>query len=232
MSRVDFDQYAGQYDDVIASQTRFFDSDSNYFARYKIELAKQLVGEVDAVLDFGCGIGRSIPHLRELFPTAEIVGCDLSHDSLAVARQQYPDCRFVAMDELGTDSKFDLVIASNVFHHIPPADRQAAMDYCYSRLTPSGHFVIFEHNPINPVTRHLVKNCPFDTDAILLTMRETVERMRQAQFHVDETSYCLFFPGPLAALRGFEKYLGWLPMGGQYFVCGSGSEASSLQRAA
>ena len=232
MSRVDFDQYAGQYDEVIASQTRFFDSDSNYFARYKIELAKQLVGNVDSVLDFGCGIGRSIPHLRELFPAADIVGCDLSHDSLTVARQHYPDCRFVAMDELGTDSKFDLVIASNVFHHIPPADRQAAMDYCYSRLTPRGHFVIFEHNPINPVTRHLVKNCPFDTDAILLTMRETIERMRQAHFHVDETSYCLFFPGPLAALRGFEKYLGWLPMGGQYFVCGSGSDASSQQRAA
>jgi len=34
-------------------------------------------------------------------------------------------------------------------------------------------------------------------------------------------SYCLFFPQQLAALRPLEKYLRWLPMGGQYFVCAS-----------
>jgi SAM-dependent methyltransferase len=232
VSRVDFDHFAGNYDDVIASQTRFFDRDSDYFARYKIDLARRLVGDAGAVLDFGCGIGRSIPHLREFFPKADIVGCDPSQDSLAVARRHYPDCRFATMDELGPQSKFDLIVASNVFHHIPPADRQAALDFCYHRLTPGGHFVIFEHNPINPVTQYLVKTCPFDTDAILLSMRETLDRMRRAGFHVDESHYCLFFPGPLARLRAFEKYLGWLPMGGQYFVCGSGAQAAPLQRAA
>jgi SAM-dependent methyltransferase len=224
--KVDFDQYAGQYDAILAAQTNFFDRDNNYFARYKIELVKQLFGRVDAVLDFGCGIGRSMPHLRELFPDADIVGCDPSSDSLAIGRNENPTCRFVTMDELGTDTKFDLVIASCVFHHIAPAERQEAMRYCYDHLKQGGHFVIFEHNPINPVTKHLVKNCPFDADAVLLTMRETIDRMRKAQFNVAETAYCLFFPEPLAALRPLEKYLGWLPMGGQYFVCGSGSEAA------
>ena len=57
------------------------------------------------------------------------------------------------------------------------------------------------------VTRHLVKNCPFDADAVLLGMRETVERMRNAHLHIDESSYCLFFPQQLSALRPFEKYL-------------------------
>ncbi len=86
MSRVDFDQYAGRYEAILAAQTNFFDGDSSYFARYKIELAQQLVGPVDSVLDFGCGIGRSMPHLREVFPQAEIVGCDPSAESLAIAR--------------------------------------------------------------------------------------------------------------------------------------------------
>lgn len=225
MARVDFDQYAGQYEAILAAQTNFFDGDSNYFARYKIELLKQMVGPVGAVLDFGCGIGRSMPHLRELFPDADIVGCDPSADSLAIARSQNPTCRFVTNDELDPDGKFDLVIASCVFHHIPPEHRQMAMRYCYSRLKEGGHFVIFEHNPINPVTRRLVKQCPFDTDAVLLTMRETIDRMRNAHFKVDESNYCLFFPKPLAALRSLEKYLGWLPMGGQYFVCASGPKA-------
>ena len=221
MSRVDFDQYAGQYEDILAAQTNFFDGDSGYFARYKIELAQQLAGSVSSVLDFGCGIGRSMPYLRDVFPNAEIVGCDPSAESLAIARRENPSCRFASMDELGTDAKFDLVIASCVFHHIPPQDRQMAIRYCYSRLKDGGHFIIFEHNPINPVTRHLVKNCPFDADAVLLGMRETVERMRNAHLHIDESSYCLFFPQQLSALRPFEKYLRWLPMGGQYFVCAS-----------
>jgi SAM-dependent methyltransferase len=138
-----------------------------------------------------------------------------------MARRENPSCHFTSMDVLGTEAKFDLVIASCVFHHIPPQDRQMAIRHYYSRLKEGGHFIIFEHNPINPVTRHLVKNCPFYADAVLLSMRETVERMRNAHLQIDESSYCLFFPQQLAALRPFEKYLRWLAMGGQYFVCAS-----------
>jgi SAM-dependent methyltransferase len=231
VARVDFDQYAGRYEAILAAQTNFFDGDSNYFARYKIELAQKIVGCVDKVLDFGCGIGRSMPHLREIFPDADIVGCDPSAESLAIAREQNPTCRFMSTDELGPDSKFDLVLASCVFHHIPPQDRQMAIRYCYSRLNEGGHFIIFEHNPINPVTRRLVKNCPFDADAVLLSMRETVARMRNEHLNVKESSYCLFFPQPLAALRPFEKYLRWLPMGGQYFVCASNPPSDSSRAA-
>ena len=69
MERVDFDQYAGQYESILAAQTNFFDGDSNYFARYKIELAQQLVGNVGTVLDFGCGIGRCIGGFVPFAPT-------------------------------------------------------------------------------------------------------------------------------------------------------------------
>jgi SAM-dependent methyltransferase len=231
VARVDFDQYAGRYEAILAAQTNFFDGDSNYFARYKIELARQLAGPAGAVLDFGCGIGRSMPHLRKNFPDADIVGCDPSAGSLAFAREQNPTCRFMSMEELGTDCKFDLILASCVFHHIPPEDRQTAIRYCCSRLKEGGQFIIFEHNPINPVTRRLVKNCPFDADAVLLSMRETVTRMRNEHLKIDESSYCLFFPQPLAALRPFEKYLRRLPMGGQYFVCASNPAGDSIRAA-
>lgn len=225
VSRVNFDQYAGQYEAILAAQTNFFDGDSNYFARYKIELARELAGDVAAVLDFGCGVGRSMPHLRAVFPKADIVGCDPSAESLAIARKDNPGCRFLSMEGLGPDAKFDLVIASCVFHHIPPQERQTAIRYCHSRLKDGGRFIIFEHNPINPVTRHLVNTCPFDTDAILLGMRETTDRMRKAQLEINQSGYCLFFPRQLSAFRPFEKYLRWLPMGGQYFVCANNSKA-------
>ncbi|MGC1914934.1 MAG: class I SAM-dependent methyltransferase [Pseudolabrys sp.] len=127
------------------------------FCSLQNRTVQQLAGPVGSVLDFGCGIGRSMPYLREVFPKAEIVGCDPSAESLAIARRDNPTCRFMSMDELGSEAKFDLVIASCVFHHIPPQDRQMAIRYCYSRLKQGGHFIIFEHNPIIPVTRHLVK---------------------------------------------------------------------------
>lgn len=220
MTKIDFDQYAGQYEALIAAQTNFFDRDNDYFIRYKVERAKQLAGDVGAVLDFGCGIGRAMRYFRSAFPAADVVGCDPSSDSLAIARRENPDCRFFGMDDLSAATQFDLVLASCVFHHIPPAERPDALRFCYDHLKPGGHFIIFEHNPINPVTRRLVSTCPFDADAVLLPMRETIRRMREARFNIVETGYCLFFPGALAALRPLERFLSWLPLGGQYFVCG------------
>jgi SAM-dependent methyltransferase len=225
MTKIDFDQYAGQYEAMIAAQTGFFNRDNDYFVRYKVERAKQLTGQsltdnVDAVLDFGCGVGRAMPHFRTAFPNADVVGCDPSADSLAIARRDNPDCRFFTIDELNATTKFDLVLASCVFHHIPPAERQEALRFCRDHLKPGGRLVIFEHNPFNPVTRHLVNTCDFDADAVLLRMGETVRRMRTAQFNVAETGYCLFFPDKVASLRPLEKYLSWLPLGGQYFVSG------------
>ena len=90
----------------------------------------------------------------------------------------------LSMDELGPDAKFDLVIASCVFHHIPPQDRQMAIRYCYSRLKEGGHFIIFEHNPINPVTRHLVKNCPVRRG------RGAAEHARDGRPHAQRASQC------------------------------------------
>ncbi len=220
MTKIDFDQYAGQYEALIAAQTNFFDRDNDYFIRYKVERARQLAGDVKSVLDFGCGIGRSMPYLRETFAKADIAGCDPSADSLAIARRENPRCRFFGMEDAGAAPRFDLVLAANVFHHIQPPERQDALRYCHDHLKPGGRFIVFEHNPYNPVTRRLVNTCPFDADAVLLPMRETVARLRDAHFTIAETGYCLFFPGVLAGLRPLENYLGWLPLGGQYFVSG------------
>ena len=218
--KIDFDQYAGQYEALIGAQTGFFEADNSYFARYKIDRLKQLAPHAKSVLDFGCGIGRSMAHLRAAFPDAEIAGCDPSQDSLAMARRESPDCRFFSADELPAEARFDVVMASCVFHHIAPGERQEALRFCHDRLKPGGRLAIFEHNPFNPVTRRLVSTCPFDADAVLLTMAETKRRMREAGFDIAESGYCLFFPGALAALRPLENHLGWLPLGGQYFVCG------------
>ena len=222
MAKINFDDYAQDYKGLTSQQTKLFDFDPSYFARYKVELMKRVAcRSPSAVLDFGCGIGTSTSHLRSSFSDARIVGCDLSSACLAKARDDAPDSEFVLPNEIQPGPHFDLILASCVFHHIPPDERQDALRYCLERLQPGGQIFVFEHNPYNPVTRHLVNTCPFDADAILLTRRETICRLLKAGFKISSAAYCLFFPQILSALRPLEPALGWLPLGGQYFVAGS-----------
>ena len=148
------------------------------------------------------------------------MGCDPSEESLAIARKNEPGCEFALPDALPASPQFDVVTAVSVFHHIPPQDRDAALRYCVDRLKPGGSLFIFEHNPYNPLTRRLVANCPLDRNAILLPPVETVGRVRQAGLDNVLSRYCLFFPQALGFLRPIEDSLGWLPLGGQYYVRG------------
>ena len=47
-------------------------------------------------------------------------------------------------------------------------------------LRPGGIAAIFEHNPLNPLTRRVVSNCVFDEDAVLLRRRRARGLLRQA----------------------------------------------------
>lgn len=221
MTKAEFDEFAQSYAEIAGQNTSFFGSDYGYFGRYRARIIKALAGaDVGNILDFGCGIGLGISALRETFPRSKIVGCDPSRESLAVARTRETGCEFVEPNAIAPSSRFDITTVISVMHHIAPAGRAAALRYCYDRLKPGGHLFIFEHNPYNPVTRHLVSRCALDRNAILLPPAETVARVRRAGFERVVSQYCLFFPKALAFLRPLEDSLGWLPLGGQYYVWG------------
>jgi SAM-dependent methyltransferase len=221
LNKPEFDAYANTFADVASQNTSFFDDDYNYFGRYRTNIVKKFSGALaEKILDFGCGVGLGVGPLREIYRDSRIVGCDPSQESLALARAREPKSEFFESSEIPSSPQFDIITAVCVFHHIVPADRAGALRYCFERLKPGGRLFIFEHNPFNPVTRHLVSRCPVDRDAVLLTPKETATRMRQAGFALTATEYCLFFPKMLAFLRPIETSLGWLPLGGQYYVVG------------
>lgn len=219
--KVDFDHYTENYNQLLREGTGFFSSNEEYFARYKVAVVRERTRvPVKRVLEYGCGIGRNIPFLRQAFPGAEVVGTDISVASLKTARIENPGVRFEA--EVGNLDlgRFDLIFVAGVFHHIPPADRQDAMRTIANRLSPSGKAFVFEHNPYNPVTRRIVNNCPYDADAVLLRPVELTGLFRSSGMQTDSKEYCLFVPPRFAALASVEKHLGWLPLGGQYWVSG------------
>jgi len=87
-------------------------------------------------------------------------------------------------------------------------------------IRPGGRFYLFEHNPVNPVTRKMVRDCPFDDDAILLPRRESATLMRESGFSSVSVDYVMFFPHMLAKLRPFERFMTRIPIGAQYVACG------------
>ena len=76
----------------------------------------------------------------------------------------------------------------------------------------------FEHNPYNPVTRRIVSNCPYDEDAVLLKPSELRTLLSGAGLSVQRQAYCLFVPPRFGRLAACEAALGWLPLGGQYWI--------------
>ena len=217
--KIDFDEYSADYDDLLRESTKLYAEDSEYFARYKVDLVRDAArGPVTRVLEYGCGTGRNIGYLQAAFPEARIVGTDVSAASLQIAATNNPKAQFELESEGLELGGFDLIFVASVFHHIPPSGRAAAMATLARRLVPGGSIDIFEHNPFNPVTRRIVSTCPFDADAILLKPAELRSLFRHAGLHLHRQTYCLFVPPRLSWFLPLEKLLGWLPLGGQYWV--------------
>jgi cyclopropane fatty-acyl-phospholipid synthase-like methyltransferase len=220
MSVPEFDRYARQYDHVLGESIPASLNEDGYFAEYKIALMSARLGSVrpERILDFGCGAGRSLPYLELFFPDAELFGYDLSPASLEIAAKHTP--RATLFSDWGkiADMRFDAIVAANVFHHIPVAQRREALTQCRIVLADGGQMFLFEHNPFNPMTRWIFDRCPFDSDAEMLRMKSALELIREAGFNSEQHGYTLFFPRQLAYLRNIEPWLKRIPLGAQYYV--------------
>lgn len=224
----EFDRYATSYGDLHRDSIRASGEEPAYFAEYKAAWIARRLGISGSaagldVLDFGCGVGGTLPHLTRHFPGATLHGADISGESIAVAKAANPS---VALAQIADgclpleDASIDVVLAACVYHHIPPAERAHWTTEIRRVLKPGGHFFIFEHNPLNPLTRKVVRDCAFDEDAILLPRRESIGLLRDAGFSSPASAYTVFFPNALSALRPVEPALEWLPLGAQYVAYG------------
>ena len=220
MKKVDFDDYTERYNQLLKERTSYFSSSEEYFARYKVDLVrKQMHHPVHRLLEYGCGIGRNIPFLQQVFPSAVISGSDISSASLEIARRDNIGVEFFREDEnVEPTNLFDLIFVACVFHHIPVEQRSVVAKTLFNRLSPGGRLFVFEHNPFNPVTRRIVNNCSYDEDAVLLKPSELQRIISEAGLTVMRKAYCLFVPSSLSLLARMESRLGWFPLGGQYWV--------------
>lgn len=220
----EFDQYAKDYREIHTKNVALSGADSYYFAEHKVKELKRFESNIDlSLLDLGCGDGITEFFIHQHFPKWICTGIDVSVKSIEEATaRNLSSASYLAYNGEQIpfpEHQFDIVFVAAVLHHVDPSLHEGVSSEIRRVLKPGGRIYIFEHNPINPVTRHLVNTCEFDKDAKLLGHAYTKRLLKTSGFQKIALRFILFFPrkGWLSKLIGLERFLTWLPLGGQYF---------------
>ena len=100
---------------------------------------------IESLLDVGSGSGDFIKVLKEALPKTKITGVDPNADSLALARQNHPDCSFMEMigENLKfADNTFQAASISMALHHLP--DVPKTLSEMKRVVQPEGWIIISE----------------------------------------------------------------------------------------
>ena len=221
----DFDAYAANYREIHSKNISLSGAESSYFAEMKVAFLKKFEKNTPLkVLDVGCGDGLTELYFEKHFYDFKLTGIDVSKKSIEVAKERdlvtASFSHYNGRDIPFSDNSFELVFVAGVFHHINFALHHSLLLEINRVLKKGGRLYFFEHNPINPLTKYLVKTCVFDEDAKLLPHQYSKKILKKVLFNIVNTHFIIFLPRMpwLKRLWGIEKYLEWLPIGGQYLI--------------
>lgn len=155
---------------------------------------------------------------RHLGPLAgRLEGIDVSPGLVEEAARQNPAGRYRTYDGGRLpyeDGAFDLTFAICVLHHVDPPARAGFVREVLRVTRPGGLVAVFEHNPLNPLTRLVVRRCAFD-EGVVLVRRRALERLLAGPAAGDVASRYLLFT-PWKSAWALERPLGRVPLGAQY----------------
>lgn len=230
-NKAEFDGYKDVYEQDIESALSFSGKGHDFFTKVKakrlIEILKDLGQGATAplnVLDVGCGHGLIHPYLVSASDIKiNLTGVDVAATVVEEARQKNPSVSYDTYegDHLPyADNSFDLAFTICVMHHVPPKQWPSFLREIKRVLRPGGVLAVFEHNPLNPLTRHIVNTCPLDQNAVLLR-KGKLESLISAEGYEQITGQnILFTPFDNATFEKLDHLLGWLPFGAQYYLTG------------
>ena len=220
----EFDRVGDRYEELVDRSIAFSGRAHSFFLEAKARALLDVIarrvalpGDVRA-LDVGCGNGSLHAFLEAL---GSLDGIDPSEALIAEARERHPGVPYAVAD--GTqlpfgDGAFDVAFTVCVLHHIEAARRSKFARELVRVTRRGGLVVVFEHNPLNPLTRLAVSRCTFDEDSVLLGRRETRRLLRAAGARPVEQRYSLFFPWGGRPFAAAERALAAIPFGAQYYV--------------
>lgn len=218
----EFSQYASSYDELLDDPLRNrFARDPIHFHRRKWLLIERLLQSRGVILatrrwlDVGCGRGELLEMGGSKFASA--MGCDPSV-SMMSSHTLFKTYEQTSPSKLPfEDCSVDFVTVVCVLHHVAGGNRKLLIHEIRRVLSPGGFCCIIEHNPWNPVTRAIVKRCPVDVGAELLTARDALGLLEETGFRSLRREYFLYLPERFfLAFGAVERVLSKLPFGGQY----------------
>ena len=221
-----FDSFSKNYNTVVNDSIRRTGYDTESLVSAKLQKIAHtfpdLTDKKFRLLDFGCGVGNLYGGIAKFFPNAVYTGVDPSINSIKKARLRFQvNNAFQGYEsQEWTSLKYDLIFSGGVFHHIPQKEHSKIIEKLFSLLNQNGRLVIWEHNPLNPITQKIIKDCPIDKDAVLVSSKNIKKLFEGVSFSKVNVSYTAFFPKFLSPLNQLEPLLEWLPLGGQYVVTG------------
>ncbi|MDR0927630.1 MAG: class I SAM-dependent methyltransferase [Ignavibacteria bacterium] len=244
----EFDKLADNYTDLRNEGAGFFVKYADTFSSYKVKHFSNIIQNRTEqnrteqnrteqnrteqnrteqnninILEFGCGIGLNVPYFKNFFPNAKIHGCDISSESIQLAQQQYPDCKFDVVNTTAElqiyAQQIDAIFINGVFHHIPFDEHKSWLEALHSIMKPGSQIVIFENNPHNPLMKDYFKNCPLDINATMV-QPDYLRKLVKSIWNNAKRTYTFFTPWQDSAFWfALEKCINfWLPLGAQYYV--------------
>jgi SAM-dependent methyltransferase len=225
----EFDDYHNNYEATIGEAISYTGKPQAFFtkvkAQYLLDLYAATFGATQTlnILDIGCGVGSIHEFLLQDRPNLRIWGADVAHTVIERARVLRPQVQYDCYDGLTLPYErghFDACLAICVLHHVPQRDWAMLLQNMRDVVKPGGIVTIIEHNPYNPLTQHLVRTCPFDRNARLLRLKTLMSLFRDIGLDQIAHRYFQFTPFGGSLFQRFDRALGWLPLGAQYFVSG------------
>jgi SAM-dependent methyltransferase len=223
-----FDGYRLSYDEQINRVIAFGGQEHDFYLKVKADvlvelLRRELSAQCPDILDIGCGNGTMHPFLLSSGLPLRLTGVEVAPQFLALAKEANPQVNYDVYDGVRLpyeDARYDAAVAICVMHHVPPPQWPLFIDEMVRVVKPGGLVIVFEHNPHNPLTLHIVKTCPIDSDAVLLRPRLLGELMNGAGLVAMGREFVLFNPFKGAAFRRLDRAMRWLPLGAQYVSFG------------
>ena len=146
MSKPTPDEVRAYYNDRVRGKLRDFTHPNP-----RIEAAVELIAEwapanPKRVLEIGCGVGHTSWRMARAWPESEVIGSDISPGSIEVAQTCFrlPNLTYRAgpLADSVPEDNFDLIVMTDVYEHITPADRLGLHTSIRQLMAPEARFIL------------------------------------------------------------------------------------------
>ena len=138
-----------EMDGFFAARVNIYDEHMSVWAKAYERLPDYLPAGTKRLLDLGVGTGLELESIYRRFPSAELVGMDLSETMLAELRRKYPEkgiktvCADYFTAELGTG--YDAAVSVESLHHFTAEKKSGLYKRVFDALRAGGCFLLCDY---------------------------------------------------------------------------------------